>query len=79
MITKFDTTDFFLEALHKGIEMVAEEEFERAKEDMVKRLEARKDEVVAGITINLMETVDINTMKDRLVITVRSVNDKEES
>ena len=67
-------TDFLIDDIKKAMQNMAEEEFERAKEEMIQRLENKKAEVVSGIVINLMKYVNMHTLTDRLVIEIKKEN-----
>lgn len=55
-----------LDCFNEAVRKAAEEEFDLAK----KRLDARKDEIIAGISLQVMKRVEMNTLSDRLVINI---------
>lgn len=69
--------DKILDYIQRAIQEEAELEFEHAKEEMIKRLDAKKDEVIAGITLNIMKRIRMETMTNELVITVSTGRLKE--
>ncbi len=55
-------------SVHEAIKVAAEEEFEEAK----KRLDRRKDEIVAGIALSVGKRVSFNSMRDGFTIEVKT-------
>lgn len=62
--------NFLGHAIIKAIEKEAEEIYEKAKEEMVKELEKRKDEVITGTVLNIVRKMDIQDYTNKLIITV---------
>lgn len=61
-----------LQSIERAIRQEAEAEFDRAKKEMIDRLYKRKDEIIAGISISIMEYVKMETISNELVITVKT-------
>lgn len=64
--------DKIIEAIENSIKQEATVEFERAKKEMIERLDKRKDEIIAGISISIMEYVMIERMGNQLVIRIET-------
>ena len=62
--------DFLRTAIEKQIQMASDEEFEKMKQ----RLDERKAEIVAGAVLYAQRMFDVQTMVDRVVITVKLEN-----
>lgn len=60
------------EAVEKQLKEEAERIFEEAKDTMVKRLEQRKNEIVSGVVLSIMQHYRAETMGENLTITVFS-------
>lgn len=60
----------FTVALMRGIENVLGEEWGSIRNEAIKKLDARKDEVIAGLVLNIKKSIDVNTVGSKTVITV---------
>lgn len=63
--------NFIGKILTRAINDTAEQIFEKKKNEMVKELEKRKGEVIAGVTLDIMREVSMSDFQDKLVITIR--------
>lgn len=54
-------------AIQEGIKKATDEEFEEAK----KRIDKRKSEIIAGIILYIEKKIDIQQMKENLIITIK--------
>lgn len=63
-------------ALESSIRNMAEEEFENAKEKMVRRLDEKKDEVIASLTLRLVNEMQLNDFGSHLTIRIEKKNIK---
>jgi hypothetical protein len=59
-----------MQSIKRAVQEEIELEYERLKKEVVERLDRRKDEVVAGVLISVMKTVQVNTMDDKIVFTI---------
>lgn len=59
------TKDYISKAIQKNIE----DEFDNT----MKALNQRKNEVVAGILLNVMKTVEMQSVGDKLTVTIREI------
>lgn len=64
-------------AISNALQKNVEAEFDKKKEEMIKALDLRKDEICAGIMIDLMKTVDIGVFGDHVTITIKKIEDKK--
>jgi len=62
--------DFILKAIESGIKLEAEKLIEEATERVVKTLEEKTPEIIAGIIVNVMGMTDMKVMEDRIVFTI---------
>ena len=63
--------EFIKQAIDKEVAKVIEEEIEFAK----KRIDERKAHIIAGVILYIQKEINIQTMEDRLIITVRTPNE----
>lgn len=59
--------DFIKLAIDKEVKIATEEEIEKAK----KRIDERKAQIVAGVLLHVQKEMDIQTMNDRIILTVK--------
>lgn len=59
--------------IEDGIQNEVEKEFDILKDNLIIELERKKNEICAGILLNVMKTVDIQQMQDRIVFTIREI------
>lgn len=62
--------------IKKGLEETIEAEYEKAKKELVERLEREKAVAIAGLTLNIMKMVDMQNLGERLVLTIRQEDKK---
>lgn len=62
-----------LVAIEQRVKEAIGEEFENQKEEMIKRIDQKKAETIAGCAIQIMKMIDMNRMGDNLTITVRQL------
>lgn len=60
--------EFIKRCIDERVKEATVEEIEQAKI----RLEKRKDEIIAGVLLNIHKEMDMQSMGDRLVISVRT-------
>ncbi len=56
--------------IQKYLEEIIEKQYFELRDQFLKKLEAEKATAIAGITLNLMKSIDFQTSTDRLVITL---------
>ena len=62
-----------LEALKKYIEAGLKEEVEKQFDEQMKVLNSRKNEVCAGILLNVMQMVEFKQLGDRIIFEIREI------
>ena len=67
--TKIDITNEIAEAINNKLTEEIEKEFDKH----IKELEERKNEIVAGILLNIKKTVSIDTMRENITFTIREI------
>ncbi|MFA5397978.1 MAG: hypothetical protein WC346_18345 [Methanogenium sp.] len=59
--------------IEQGIKQEVEKEFDALKDKLIKDLEMKKNEICAGILLNIMKTIDIQNLNDRVIFTIREI------
>ncbi len=59
--------------IEDGIQIEVEKEFDILKEKLLKDLETKKNEICAGILLNVMKMIDIQQFQDKVVFTIREI------
>lgn len=72
-ISKTDNQQAIVQYIHEGIQRQIEREFEIRKDEMIKDLNTRKNEICAGILMDIVKTIDIQSNLDRTVVTIREI------
>lgn len=57
--------------IEKAIAIAIELESDRLIKKAIKELECRVPEIIAGITVDLMQMCDFQVMQDRIVFTIK--------
>lgn len=74
MATEQETNKFdFQRIVERAIQMEIELMFEKTKEDFIKNLDKEKDTLIAGILVNMKKSMDVQTMDNRIVFTIREI------
>lgn len=60
--------EFLKKAIDKEIKLATEEELENAK----KRIDERKSQIISGVLLHVQKMIEFQTMKDRLIITIKT-------
>lgn len=71
-----DTT-ILADAIRKGVQKQVEDRWEDYKKDFLEKLERDKNQIVAGIVLDVMAHVRYETRGTELLITVRKVDEKK--
>lgn len=71
-----DTTILF-DAIRRGVQQETERRWEEYKKEFLEKLERDKDMIVAGIVLDVMQHVKMETMGREMVVTVRKIEDKK--
>ncbi len=69
------TNDLIVNMVDTHIKSVISKRYEALKKDFLEQLERDKAKELAGITVYLMNQVDIQSMNDRVILTLRTQND----
>jgi len=64
--------DLFGQAIKDGIDRVTREIMNRAKKQFEAEFEAKAKELIAGLSVRLFEHIDMEHLKNKLVITIRT-------
>lgn len=75
--SKLNLNTEIVDAIKSAIKRNVEAEFEEKKKQLIRDLDLRKDEICAGILIDVMRTVDIQSFNDRVIVTIRKIEDKK--
>lgn len=71
VIQKVPFNQVLVSVIEKAIKEDVEAAWEEKKQRMIEELEREKSKSIAGIVLYVMKTMDIQTIEDRLIITVR--------
>jgi TRAP-type C4-dicarboxylate transport system substrate-binding protein len=67
---KYEQLPIFIKAvIDKEIQFATEEELEKAK----KRIDERKSQIITGVVLSVQKMMQLETMGDKLIITVKVV------
>lgn len=66
---KIDISKELLSSINQVLEIEMEKEFDKA----IKNLNERKREIVAGVLLNVMKTVDMQTIGERTIFTIKEI------
>lgn len=67
--TKIEIMEQVIDVVKKELERAMSKEFDLAIEEFNRK----KREIIAGILIGVMKTVEIETLKDRIIFTIREI------
>lgn len=70
--TKLNFEEKLLVILKGAIEKQAEEEFERAKKEMIERFDRSKDQMIATISLNVIKHMSITTFGETITIQLKT-------
>lgn len=76
METPEQNGDYIKEIVKRGIQFEINAEFERQKEEMIKNLDRRKDEIISGILLGVMKSVQINSVGETTTFVIRKLDGK---
>jgi hypothetical protein len=62
-----------LEYVKRGLQTEVEKEFNRLKENLIKELDSRKNQICAGILLDVMKNVEMNRMGENVTFTIREI------
>jgi hypothetical protein len=63
-------SEIFQEAIENALKEEFDLIFEEKKKELVDRLDSRKDEILASLTLKLMKHIDMQSLHDKLIITL---------
>lgn len=66
-------TDFISEAIKQGVEREVRAAYDSYIKKLMEDLERDKDTVCAGVVLNVMSRVDMRSIDNNLVITIRKI------
>lgn len=69
--------DYLVQFIQNGIEYEVKEKFEEIKKAFIEKLDKDKDQVCAGIALNVMGMVDISRSGQNVMITIKKIEDKK--
>lgn len=73
-ITTNTQMDEYMEAVKQAVEVgirgYLEREYERAKEELLKRLEKEKDAVISGTMLNFARHIEMHTLGTKLIVEI---------
>jgi len=68
-ISKVETT----EELSKFIDAVFQNELEKEFDELIKDINKRKGEIIAGVLLNVKKEIDIQTVGEKLIFTIKEI------
>ena len=68
--TRLDITPEIFNVIEEHIKNEIEKEFN----DAIEKINVRKDEIVAGTLLNVMQKMDIETNSQRIIFTIKKEN-----
>lgn len=71
-IKNISSDDFIIKAIENEVKARIETSYENHKKDFLEKLEKEKAESLASITIWMMKQIDIQSIGDKVVITLRT-------
>lgn len=76
MITPNTDTLFITNAIRDQVAREVAADFEALKNKMIEDLDRRKDEICSGVVLNVMKYVQMQTINENLVITIKKIENK---
>lgn len=64
--------DLIVIAIENAIKQKVHEEYARFKKDFEERLEREKSQALAGITLHIMKSIQMDYQGEKLIITIRT-------
>lgn len=65
-----------VDGIKNGVQREVERAFDEHMKQLIKELERDKDTICAGIVLNIMKYVQMQTMQENVVITIRKIEQK---
>jgi len=69
-VAKIDITDELYALIDKQLTELVGKEFDKHIEE----LQHRKNEIISGILLNIKKTIDIKTMGENVIFTIREIS-----
>lgn len=70
-LEKLPMEQILLKSMQQSIEQEVGYLWERKKKEIVEEIDRKKSEAIAGIALHIMNQIDMRTLEDRLVITLK--------
>lgn len=64
--------ELLLKAMHTELKSELGQRYEVMKKELIAKLDRDKDNIIAGLTLHVMQMVEFKEMQDRIVITLRT-------
>jgi len=64
-----DITNFISAAIKKEVER----RFDEIKDEFIKEIDREKDKICAGILLNVMGTINVDSMRNQVTITIKKI------
>lgn len=64
-------SQLIVEGIRQAMVAVVEEEFDKAKQAAIEKIELKRAEVVSGTTLRMMKMIDYQVATDRIIITIQ--------
>lgn len=74
--TNNSDVSFIRENVESGVKTLVSQAFDRKKKELVDELDKEKDILVAGILLNVMKHVQIETLRENIVVTIKKIESK---
>lgn len=65
--------DFIYQAITSAIQKETSRLFEEHKKRMIEELDRDKDIIISGIVLHVAKSIEMQTMKDHLIVTIREL------
>ena len=73
MNTESNNIQLIEQVVQNGIKVEVGKAFEEHKKQMLEKLDKDKDAIIAGILIDVMKLVEIESMGNKIVFTIRKI------
>ncbi len=62
-----------IDYIRDGINIELEKTFDKMKEDFIKDIDRRKNEICAGILMDVTKKIDIDSSRERTIFTIKEI------
>jgi len=63
-----------LESIKAAIEKELDAEYDNIRKEFLEKLEKRKNEIIAGMLVNLTKNINVQSINENLIVTIKEVN-----